>query len=353
MDRKTISLIEKAKQQDEKAFDELCLLYYKRIYFIALRLTNCDADAQDVVQETFLQLQASLHTLKEVKTFDFWLRRIILSKCNRIFRKNHYPSSDPQIYANDFSFVEKRVDYLPKESMDKETSLNILMQMIDRLPYMHKEILLLQYFEQYNNKEIAKLLGIHENTVKSRAFNARKRLKEEILLYEEENDMKFSFHSKAIGGILTVAYLSSFGTSVGQGLGIGVLVKNTIGFLQANAVQSALVVSLCITGSVGGKWIYDTIQENKEVEPLISLQKQEINFPIVHYKDEIIKNSRDAYYTLVLWANTEEQMEVKTIEDIQAIQVVFEALQESNSIYYQNLIRIGWVTLFEHRIQSL
>ena len=88
MQASEIELVKRLQSGDESAFDELYHTYYARAIAIANRLTNNQADAQDVVQEAFLQVHKSIQSLQDPQFFYSWLNRIIHSKCVNLFYRN-------------------------------------------------------------------------------------------------------------------------------------------------------------------------------------------------------------------------------------------------------------------------
>ena len=68
------------QNNDEEAFNLLYHRYVKLVYYIAYRICKNDADSQDIVQDTFLQVKRMIHNLKNPSLFKFWLNQIAISK---------------------------------------------------------------------------------------------------------------------------------------------------------------------------------------------------------------------------------------------------------------------------------
>ena len=81
-------IIELCQMGDEEAFEELYKRFYKSTYYLAMQIANCDADAIDATQETFIEIHKSIKNLREIKVFRLWVKRIVVSKLNKIFAKN-------------------------------------------------------------------------------------------------------------------------------------------------------------------------------------------------------------------------------------------------------------------------
>ena len=84
-DEKTI--IQKAMQGDESAFETLILSCSKKAYNIAFRYLRNEEDAQDAVQESFIKLYRHLASFNFNSKFDTWFYRIVVNVCNDILRK--------------------------------------------------------------------------------------------------------------------------------------------------------------------------------------------------------------------------------------------------------------------------
>jgi RNA polymerase sigma factor (sigma-70 family) len=162
----------KARQGDHGAQADLYGYYSKAMYNICLRMAGNPDDAQDLLQDGFIDAFRHLGQLKEPRAFAGWLRRIMINKCVR-FCKNHVRWSS--------------LDQEGKETaVDQETEwwLNIPLQLVQEeiksLPGGCREVFVLYALEDFGHKEIARDLGISESTSKSQYQRARKLLRERI-----------------------------------------------------------------------------------------------------------------------------------------------------------------------------
>lgn len=360
MEKQTKQIILRIKDHhDEEAFQELYEQYYQKAYYIALRMTNNHADAQDAVQETFMQIQKSIHELKEPEKFGAWLNTIVLSKCKRIFRKNHYMSADPSQMEKYPNQIEQRDYMLPEKGHKKRVDQEILLTMIDQLPVIQKEVVLLAYFEQYKYREIAEILGITENTVKSRVLAAKKSLRKEIEAYEKQTDHKLTFRS--LDFAITSSLFAGYGIEAFTGIAfLSQGFRHLLQFVKLHALETAVAGVVCISSGVAIVDGYHNYIESKKQTSDTPLQatiletqvnKTELHaFPPAEYETRIVTTSEEAYFILVLWGNTEEQIKGKTKEECQSVQELYNSLKQSNSPYYQRLISKGWTTLYENQL---
>lgn len=352
MDADAIKLVRKAQEKDEKAFNELYRLYYKKAYFIALRMTNCDADAQDAVQDSFIQIRKSLPSLKDANLFEFWMHKIVLSKCKRIFRKNHYTSTDIDAVSPHEIPCEERSYMLPTKQQQFHTDSEILMSLIDALSPAHKEVLLLTYFEQYKYREVAKTLGITESNVKGRIYHAKRSLKKSIIAYENRNDCKLDFKAGTLGAAIGSAFLSAYGVGAASTFTKGIMFHKITSFFSSHAFPCTLATTLCVTGVVGGYTWYE--QHKTTTDPPIQQINKITNekFHPFMYHEKTISKSQQAYYTLLLWANTKAQILHKSKDEVQDVYVLYNALKQAEGPYWNQLKQTGWVDLYETALAS-
>ena len=87
---KVEELVKKAKNKNEKAFDELISLIEKEMYLIAKTRLYNDDDIADAIQETIYLCYKNIHKLKDNKLFKTWIIKILINECNKIHRKNCY-----------------------------------------------------------------------------------------------------------------------------------------------------------------------------------------------------------------------------------------------------------------------
>ena len=80
-------LVEKAISGDERAFAELILNYQQDLYKIALTKLNTEYDIEEAIQETMISAFKNLKNLKDVDKFKKWIIKILINKCNEIYRK--------------------------------------------------------------------------------------------------------------------------------------------------------------------------------------------------------------------------------------------------------------------------
>ena len=157
-------LVVKAKKGDKEAFTQIVLILKEDLYKIAkTRITN-EADIEDAIQETMIEAYKSIKKIKDVSKIKQWIIKILINKCNRIYRRK---------YKKDISIDEYNLD------KDVENDLSFY-SLLKNLNYKERIILTLYYMEEYSVKEIKEITKMNENTINTCLHRARKKIKEDI-----------------------------------------------------------------------------------------------------------------------------------------------------------------------------
>ena len=162
----------KARRGDPSAQADLYRYYGTAMYNICIRMTGNPADAQDMLQDAFVEAFRQLANLKEAGAFAGWLRRITVNKCIR-FSKNRirWSALDEEGPA---PVVEEEMAWW------LTVPLQLVQEEIKGLPGGCREVFVLYALEDFGHKEIAQNLGISESTSKSQYRRARTLLRERI-----------------------------------------------------------------------------------------------------------------------------------------------------------------------------
>jgi RNA polymerase sigma-70 factor (ECF subfamily) len=141
------------------------------MYNTSLRIVNNTADAEDVLQESFLDAFRSLHDFHYRSTFGAWLKRIVINKSINILRKRRndfvdMENTELQAVADDEPVNEEEVQYKVEE----------VKRMITRLPDGYRTVLSLYLLEGYDHEEISQILNISHNTVRTQYVRAKQKL---------------------------------------------------------------------------------------------------------------------------------------------------------------------------------
>lgn len=165
------------------AFATLLRRYQQELYGFLVRFTGNAALAEDVFQETFLQVHQSAATVDLSRPFRPWLFTVAANKARDALRKQKRHSAAPLDAAIKTDGDDQQgsyIDLLRSEiSSPEEISMNLetrraVQSIVEQLPENLRLVLVLSYFQELPHKEIAQILSVPIGTVKSRMHNAIK-----------------------------------------------------------------------------------------------------------------------------------------------------------------------------------
>jgi RNA polymerase sigma-70 factor (ECF subfamily) len=174
----TQDLIARYQRGQAAAFSALFDRYKDYVYRVALVLLRNSSDAEEAVQETFLDVLKALprYRLDGPARFETWLYRVTVNRCKMLLRRARPPSADWDELAERLEAVNHRHD--PEAAAHKGEVRRSLWLAVDALAEHHRLVILLRYLYDLSYRDIAQVLGIHEGTVKSRLYTAHHRLRE-------------------------------------------------------------------------------------------------------------------------------------------------------------------------------
>jgi RNA polymerase sigma-70 factor (ECF subfamily) len=161
----------------KQRYESLVAALYQDVYRYALWLCKDQPLAEDLVQETFLRAWRSLESLQNDKAAKAWLFTILRRENARLYEKYR-----PELFDIEGQVIAGSDENEPDFKMDRE----LLHNAINRLESEYREPLLLQVIGGFSGKEIAEMLDLNNNTVMTRLFRARSKLKVEFGIDPEE-----------------------------------------------------------------------------------------------------------------------------------------------------------------------
>ena len=179
------SLVEQAQKKDYQAFEELVKRYEGKIYGHTLRLLGNREDAQDVLQETFLNVFKGLENFRGDSSFSTWIYRIATNNALMRLRKLSHAERElndelpPPESMKRQALASHILD--PKDAFLEKEMLRELDKAVERLPEKYRSIVLLRDVEELSTDRTANVLGISEAAVKSRLHRARLFIREALL----------------------------------------------------------------------------------------------------------------------------------------------------------------------------
>ncbi len=159
------NLVLVAKQGDKDAFAQLYQHIYKDLYKFAYYTLKNDEDAQDAVSEAVMDAYSGISKLKSADAFKSWMFKILSAKCKRKLKS--YVQRNKE---SDLDDVELSVNG-SEESLELKQALSILTD-------EERMIVSLTVFGGYDSSEIAKMLNLNRNTVRSKHSRALAKMRD-------------------------------------------------------------------------------------------------------------------------------------------------------------------------------
>ncbi len=188
---RTETLVLAAQSGNSESFTELYQLYYQKVFALAKTTVKSDADAEDVLQMTFLKAWNNLAKLKNTAAFSTWIQRITLNQCYSLLRKKKI---DVSIDSDDEGAEPIQIEsdlMLPEVYAERSDLKTRLGKIIHELSSVQQQTITLYYFDELPVENIAWIMDCSVNTVKSRLFLARKSIKTEIEEQERKSGQPF------------------------------------------------------------------------------------------------------------------------------------------------------------------
>ncbi|MCB0262542.1 MAG: sigma-70 family RNA polymerase sigma factor [Calditrichia bacterium] len=177
-------LIQKARNGDQKAFEQLLNKYRNLVYHVMLRMVRNPQEAEDLCQEAFIKAFSALQSFNEEFAFSTWLMKIASNNCIDFLRKKKlrtYSIDEPVKYKDEqVQFELPDHDPTPeRQIIDRERS-KMIDDAIQALPPRYRQVIVLRHKEEKSYEEISELLQLPLGTVKARIFRAREMLNKNI-----------------------------------------------------------------------------------------------------------------------------------------------------------------------------
>ena len=167
---------------DAAAFEMLVSRHQARVYRLACRLTQSEADAQDVLQETFLAAYRGLQSFRGASRFSTWLYRVAMNAALMHRRQQSRRRTEPlDAYLPRFDEngqhaaepADLRIASRADEILDQQQLAQRAREGLERLPDMYRDAFVLRDLQELSTDEVAELLGIDRAAVRQRVHRAR------------------------------------------------------------------------------------------------------------------------------------------------------------------------------------
>ena len=185
-----------------------------QLYSHALRLTKNPADAEDLVQETYLKGYKAFNSFKDGTNLRAWLFRILTNSFINAYRKKQRSFDEQEVEDIEAFNTLSSADYSSnthlgisaEDALFERLTDDEIQTAIDSLPGTYKDVVLLADVQGFSYKEIAEILDVPDGTVMSRLHRARAKLKDLLfdymtsrrLIYQDTKDI--SAELETVGG---------------------------------------------------------------------------------------------------------------------------------------------------------
>lgn len=164
-------LIALCQAQNDLGFTELYQRYARRVYNSIYRIVSDQAEAEDILQETFLTAFREIDKLSGVSSFEAWVKRVGINKSISHLRKRKI-----QFTELAYTELEAEPEYDGRENEIFENKVEDVKNCINQLPHSYKTIVCLYLFENIPQEEIANMLGLTHTNVRSQYHRAKKKI---------------------------------------------------------------------------------------------------------------------------------------------------------------------------------
>jgi RNA polymerase sigma-70 factor (ECF subfamily) len=178
-------LVRLARERDEAAVRVITRRYNRRLFRIARSILRNDAEAEDVVQETYVRAFTGLDMFRGDAAFGTWITRIAMNEALGRLRRRR-PTVDWEDYganrnqAQIIHFPASAASSDPEKTMAQSEIRAVLEHAIDELPDAFRAVFVARIVERMSVEETAALFGLRSETVKTRLHRARGLLRAEL-----------------------------------------------------------------------------------------------------------------------------------------------------------------------------
>ncbi|MHC1766711.1 MAG: sigma-70 family RNA polymerase sigma factor [Verrucomicrobiia bacterium] len=175
------SLVQRAKQGDLSAYDQLVRMYQERIYATIYHMTANHEDANDLAQEAFIKAFRALKSFKGDSSFFTWVYRIAINKTINFLKQR---KKRAQMSLNDLDFNAEHdpdlVALISEKNPRRDLNLTELQERLNaamlKLSEVHRLVVTLHDIQGLSHDEISRIMDCNTGTVRSRLFYARQQL---------------------------------------------------------------------------------------------------------------------------------------------------------------------------------
>ena len=161
--------IELCMEGNKKAQFQLYKLYYKGMYSVSLRIVNDELEAEDIMQEAFLNAFRNINAYRGEVSFGAWLKKIVVNRSLDFLKKK-------KVYFDEIN--DRTMEVADYQMETKEVDVSTIKAAIRNLPDGYRVVLSLFLIEGYDHEEISEILGISNSSSRTQLLRAKNKLRE-------------------------------------------------------------------------------------------------------------------------------------------------------------------------------
>jgi len=165
-------LVSRCRKGDRSAQFQLYDKYAKAMYNIAYRMVQNEGDAQDVLQNSFVDVFTKLDRFRNESTIGAWIKRIVINNSINHIKKKRINTE----------WLDEKMDVIPEvyEKDDLNYTVAGIKKVVAKLPEGYRVIFSMYAFEGYDHNEISEILGISLSTSKSQYSRAKQKIRDQF-----------------------------------------------------------------------------------------------------------------------------------------------------------------------------
>lgn len=168
-------IVEACKRGDRKAQFELYKLYSKAMYNICMRMLGSAENAEDALQNSFVDVFSKLDSFRFESSIGAWIKRIVINNCINQIKKRRLDFAE---LNDNLHFVADENNTSTTAYSDEILNVELIQKAIMQLPEGYRVVFSLYAMEGYDHEEIGEILGVTEATSKSQYSRAKAKLRQ-------------------------------------------------------------------------------------------------------------------------------------------------------------------------------
>ncbi|HSR61529.1 MAG TPA: RNA polymerase sigma factor [Robiginitalea sp.] len=174
-------MLQACMKGDQRAQLEIYNRYYHAMYNTALRIVKDSAEAEDIMQESFLSAFTKLHTFKGEVTFGAWLKRIVINNSIHQYRKGQ---KHQEVGLESVMYKVEDKDVTDADSGSTERMAQKVLETLKQLKDSYRISLTLHLIEGYDYEEICEITGMSYGSCRTTISRAKESLRKKLTLSE-------------------------------------------------------------------------------------------------------------------------------------------------------------------------